>query len=161
MTTTRKTKIGQVTAGRLISTWLQGLHTVKSTVVDTSFIATNVSSKNAKASKPNVDKYPVKDVFAIKDGDIFKLSKLLELSGGLDLDRTFNNYGEPLRESGTVIEIEVIYQNLKAIWSTFGGSEVTYTYKFNQRPLEEMKTELFNQAQPLFPGKPARHLYHH
>lgn len=97
-------------------------------------------------------KPPSKEVFAIKDGDIFSIQKILDLCG-LDLDRSFNLQGEPLRESGTVIEVEAIYENLVAWISTFGYMPVSYTYKFTQRPMEEMKTEMFAQAQPDFPQK--------
>eukprot|EP00929_Paragymnodinium_shiwhaense_P118749 TRINITY_DN90666_c0_g1_i1.p1 TRINITY_DN90666_c0_g1~~TRINITY_DN90666_c0_g1_i1.p1 ORF type:complete len:495 (-),score=134.10 TRINITY_DN90666_c0_g1_i1:53-1537(-) len=91
-------------------------------------------------------------LFAIADGDIFSVQKLLELSG-LNLDDTFNRAGEPLREAGTVIEIEAIYNNLHPIWSSFGNMDVGYHYKVSQRPMEEMKTELFAAHQPNFPDE--------
>lgn len=95
----------------------------------------------------------VKDgMFAIPDGDIFSVKKLLELSG-LDLDRTFNKEGEPLREAGTVIEIEAVYSNLHPIFSSFGFMDVQYYYKISQRPMEEMKTEMYAQNQPNYPDE--------
>jgi len=89
-------------------------------------------------------------VYSIRDGDIFSLSKLLELTD-LSLDRTFNKDGEPLREAGTVIEIEIRYSNLVPWLSTLGYLPVSYEYKVTQRPLEEMKTELVAQQQPKWP----------
>jgi hypothetical protein len=100
--------------------------------------------------EPLQRKPPSLPVFAIKDGDIFSIQKILELVG-LDLDRSFNLDGEPLRESGTVIEVEAIYDNLVAFWSSFGYLPISYTYKFTQRPMEEMKTELYAQSQPNLP----------
>jgi len=100
--------------------------------------------------QPLQRKPPSKPVFAIKDGDIFSIQKILDLTG-LDLDKSFNLEGEPLRESGTVIEVEAIYDNLVEFWSSFGYMPISYTYKFTQRPMEEMKTEMYAQAQPNFP----------
>lgn len=105
----------------------------------------NTDGEHQEKRKP-----PSKPVFAIKDGDIFSIQKILDLVG-LDLDKSFNMEGEPLRESGTVIEVEAIYDNLVAFWSSFGYMPISYTYKFTQRPMEEMKTEMFAQAQPNFP----------
>lgn len=90
--------------------------------------------------------------FAIPQGDIFRIDKLLELAG-LDLDQTFNLEGLPLREAGTVIEIEAFYENLRPWVSSFGATDVTYSYKVSQRPMDEMKTELFSQSQPNYPAR--------
>lgn len=89
-------------------------------------------------------------VFAIAEGDVFRISTLLELAG-IDLDRTRNKKGTPLREAGTVIEIQVTYNNLHPFWSSFGYKEVSYEYKISKRPMEEMKTELLALHQPHFP----------
>lgn len=85
--------------------------------------------------------------FAIGSGDIFKLRKLLELAG-LDLDLKTNYGGEPYREAGTVLEIQVEYNNLHAWMSTFGHLDVGYTYRIIERSMEEMKTEKFAPKQP-------------
>merc|ERR1719424_580678 len=90
--------------------------------------------------------------FAIPNGDIFRLDKLLQLSG-LSLDGSFNIDGEPLRAAGTVIEIECIYSNMHAFWSSLGYTDISYSYKVSARPMEEMKMELFAQFQPDFPRK--------
>jgi len=85
--------------------------------------------------------------FAIGSGDIFKLSKLLELAG-LDLDAKLNQHKEPYREAGTVVEVEVEYSNLHPIISTFGYTDVGYVYRVIERPMEEMKTEVYSPKQP-------------
>mmetsp|Transcript_15263 Transcript_15263/g.24893 ORF Transcript_15263/g.24893 Transcript_15263/m.24893 type:complete len:558 (+) Transcript_15263:74-1747(+) len=85
--------------------------------------------------------------FAIPQGDVFRVSKLLELSG-LSLDNSFNSEGEPLREAGTVILIEVVYTNLHPFLSSFGVMDVQYYYKVSRRPMDEMKTELYAARQP-------------
>lgn len=90
--------------------------------------------------------------YAIPSGDIFSIGKLLELCG-LSLDTTINMEGEPLRVSGTVIEIEVIYSNLTPFLSSFGFTPVRYEYKVSKRPMEEMKTELLSQYQPGYPER--------
>lgn len=100
--------------------------------------------------KPNPKELVAGGVFAIPDGDIFSMKKLLRLIGK-DLDTTYNEAGEPLRESGTIIEIAAEYNNLHPWISSFGYSPIEYTYKITERPMEEMKTELFAQAQPNFP----------
>jgi len=87
------------------------------------------------------------DVFAIGSGDVFKLSKVLELAG-IDLDLKFNKGDEPYRESGTVVEVQVDYNNLHHWSSTFGDLDVGYVYRVIERPMEEMKTEMFAQKQP-------------
>jgi len=106
----------------------------------------------AQIKEPQITKRkpPSKEVFAIKEGDIFSVQKILKLVG-LDLDKSFNADGELLRESGTVIEIEAIYNNLEPFLSSIGIMPISYTYKFTQRPMEEMKTEMYAQAQPNFP----------
>lgn len=105
---------------------------------------------NIHSKRPDVSQWNPPDEFGIPDGDVFKLSKILELCG-LDLDRTINAQGEPLREAGTVIEVEVIYQNLQPFTSSFGYSPIRYTYKFTERPMIEMKTEMLAANQPNFP----------
>jgi hypothetical protein len=90
--------------------------------------------------------------FAIPQGDIFRIDKLLELSG-TSLDHSFNAEGEPLREAGTVIEITVSYSNLHPFLSSFGVGDVHYFYKVSRRPMDEMKTELLAESQPDYPRK--------
>lgn len=85
-----------------------------------------------------------RDLFAIPDGDIFRLGKLFELAG-LKLDGSFNDAGEPLRERGTMLAVEVEYANLKPFLGDVG---VGYIYKVVERPMKEMKTEMYALRQP-------------
>lgn len=82
-------------------------------------------------------------VFAIPDGDIFKVSKLLELAG-LDLDASESG-GEPLRERGTRLKIVVEYANLYP-WT--GQTLPGYIIKVVEEPMKEMKTEMYTHNQP-------------
>jgi len=106
--------------------------------------------ENALEGHPSAKELAQGGVFSIPDGDIFAIWKLLELAG-LSLDHTFNKAGEPLREAGTVIELEVIYNNMHPWLSSFGYAPVGYEYKVTQRPMEEMKTEMFSQHQDRWP----------
>lgn len=85
--------------------------------------------------------------FSIKQGDIFTVSKLLDLAG-VSLDHTFNNDNESLREAGTAINIEVTYENLRPWFSSFGYSDVRYSYKVTTSAMDEMKTEVLARIQP-------------
>lgn len=90
------------------------------------------------------------DVFAIPGaGDIFRLSKLLALAG-LELDGSPNDEGETLRERGTILAVEIEYANLKPFKSTgalLQRSHTTpgYIYKVVERPMFEMKTEMYSK----------------
>mmetsp|Transcript_114885 Transcript_114885/g.321055 ORF Transcript_114885/g.321055 Transcript_114885/m.321055 type:complete len:490 (+) Transcript_114885:96-1565(+) len=80
-------------------------------------------------------------VFAIPEGDIFSIEKLLQLAGVTSLDNATNNDGEPLRSSGTVVNVEVRYSNLVPFASTFGRGEVTYEYHVSLKPLHQVKDD--------------------
>lgn len=113
------------------------------------------AARGTEAAKPQVDKWSTPPVFSIRGGDVFHVSKLLDLAA-LSLDSTFNSDGESLREAGTAIEVAVYYQNLVPFWSSLGYRDVRYSYKVTQRALEEMKTELVSNEQPLdFPKERA------
>lgn len=86
-------------------------------------------------------------VFAIPDGDIFELGRLLQLAG-LDLDGSRNKDGETLRERGTMLDVKVEYTNLHPFWSSLGFTTVGYRYRVVERPVNEMKTELYAVPQP-------------
>lgn len=92
---------------------------------------------SSMGTAPKVDH----DAFAIPDGDVFSLSKLLSLAG-VSLDATHNLDGDPLREAGTVLDIEVIYNNLHSFSSTFGNTRVEYWYKIAVRPMHQVKEEV-------------------
>jgi len=82
-------------------------------------------------------------IFAIPDGDIFRLGKILELAG-LDLDGSESN-GESLRERGSRVQIQVEYANL---YPMTGAHAPGYIYKIVEVPMKEMKTELYTHNQP-------------
>jgi len=90
------------------------------------------------------------DVFAIAEGDVFRLEKLLDLAG-LDLDTSMNFRNESLREAGTQLEIEVFWENLKPFWSTFGYHELRYSYRVVARPWTELKSEVLHNYQGNYP----------
>jgi len=65
----------------------------------------------------------------------------LQLAGVTSLDNATNNDGEPLRSSGTVVNVEVRYSNLVPFASTFGRGEVTYEYHVSLKPLHQVKDD--------------------
>jgi hypothetical protein len=75
-----------------------------------------------------------RDQLAAAHGDIFKLKRLMELAGA-DLDYSFNQDMWSTRESGTVIEVSVIYENLHPWISSFGYKDVNYRYRVKELPL--------------------------
>mmetsp|Transcript_126131 Transcript_126131/g.315234 ORF Transcript_126131/g.315234 Transcript_126131/m.315234 type:complete len:498 (+) Transcript_126131:149-1642(+) len=82
-------------------------------------------------------------IFAIPNGDIISMSKLLEIAG-VDLDKTLDADGAPARESGTVIEVNVVYTNLHPFSSTFGNKAIEYYYDIHQVPVSDFKTEFIS-----------------
>mmetsp|Transcript_54575 Transcript_54575/g.159331 ORF Transcript_54575/g.159331 Transcript_54575/m.159331 type:complete len:503 (+) Transcript_54575:83-1591(+) len=97
-----------------------------------------------EAAAPNQAGPPPADpaeAFAIPDGDVFSLAKLLQLAG-VSLDGTTNLDDEPLRMAGMMLDIDVIYNNLHAFSSTFGNTQVEYWYKVAMRPLHQVKEEV-------------------
>lgn len=99
---------------------------------------------------PKVKRLLEHGLFAIPEGDVIRISTLMELAG-VHMDTTRNRFGDTLRTAGTVIEIEVTYDNLYPFWSSFGYTDVTYDYRITKRPMEEMKTEKLALHQPNFP----------
>jgi len=80
-------------------------------------------------------------VYAVPDGDVFAVAKLLELAGVTSLDGEANLDGQPLREVGIVLDIAVRYRNLRPIASTFGGGDVEYEYLVSVKPVHEAADE--------------------
>jgi hypothetical protein len=87
------------------------------------------------------------EVFSSSWGDMFQLGKLLKLAN-MDLDRDFNIDGMSTRMAGSILEIEVIYENLVPFLSTFGGSQVQYTYRVKEKKLPYMSKEYLAPVQP-------------
>lgn len=80
-------------------------------------------------------------------GDVFTLERLMELAG-TDLDKNFNMEGWSSRESGTVLEVTMIYSNLHAWKSSFGYKDVEYYYRVKELPLPFMSRQQLAQEQP-------------
>lgn len=80
-------------------------------------------------------------------GDVFKLDRLMELAG-TDLDKNFNMEGYSTRESGTVLEVSVVYTNLHPFLSTFGYKDVDYYYRVKELPLPYVNRRQLSQQQP-------------
>jgi len=96
-------------------------------------------------TKPSDHKVP--PVWASSWGDMFKIGKLLELAH-IDLDRDFNIDGMSSRMAGTILEVEVIYENLMPFLSSFGQSQVQYTYRIKEKKLPYMSREYLAPVQP-------------
>lgn len=103
---------------------------------------------------PNEAEIRETGAWAVKDGDVFTVQKLLELCD-LSLDETKNTEGKTLREAGTVIEIEALYTNLHPWTSSFGNTDIEYEYKVTRRPVESLTNEVYSQYQPHFPAQRA------
>lgn len=80
-------------------------------------------------------------------GDVFKLDRLMELAG-TDLDLNFNMDGWSTRESGTVLEVSVVYKNMHPFYSTFGYKEPEYFYRVKELPLPYVSRRQLAVEQP-------------
>lgn len=80
-------------------------------------------------------------------GDVFKIGRLLELAGA-NLDQDFNFDGWTTRQSGTVLEVRAVYNNLYPIVSSFGYKQVEYHYEVTELPLPYMSRTELAQSQP-------------
>lgn len=87
------------------------------------------------------------DVWASSWGDMFKIGKLLEMAH-MDLDRDYNIDKMSSRMAGTIMEIEVIYENLVPFLSSFGQSQIQYTYRIKEKKLPYMSREYLAPVQP-------------
>jgi hypothetical protein len=79
--------------------------TLESSDIQSSLLETSTSVSTADSTSK--EESPVASgVFAIKSGDVFRFSKLLDIAGiDLDGEADFNKSGEPQRESGTILEV--------------------------------------------------------
>jgi len=100
------------------------------------------------------------DVFASTWGDTFKVGKLMELAG-LDLDRHLNMDGMSARMAGSILEVEATYSNLRRLLSSFGMSQVQYTYRVRERKLPYVSRESLHPDQPADYPKHRRYLVQH
>lgn len=115
------------------------------------------------ADVPMEDKKKVRktpDVFASTWGDTFKLGKLIELAN-VDLDKHYNMDSMSARMSGTIIEVEATYENLRHFLSSFGLSQVRYTYRVRERMLPYISRESLHPSQPEDYPKSRRYIVQH
>lgn len=90
---------------------------------------------------------PTPDVYASPYGDTFKIGKLMQLAG-IDLDNHYNMDGSSTRMAGTVLEVEIQYSNIMAFISSFGWSQVQYSYKVSEKRLPYVSREMLTRVQP-------------
>jgi hypothetical protein len=100
------------------------------------------------------------DVFASSWGDTFKLGKLIELAN-VDLDNHYNMDSMSARMSGTIIEIEATYDNLRPFLSSLGLSRIGYTYRVRERMLPYISRESLHPSQPQDYPNSRRYLVQH
>eukprot|EP00747_Dinoflagellata_sp_TGD_P207394 gnl/TRDRNA2_/TRDRNA2_80967_c0_seq1.p1 gnl/TRDRNA2_/TRDRNA2_80967_c0~~gnl/TRDRNA2_/TRDRNA2_80967_c0_seq1.p1 ORF type:complete len:592 (-),score=111.62 gnl/TRDRNA2_/TRDRNA2_80967_c0_seq1:257-2032(-) len=107
-----------------------------------------LASKPEKPEKNGDGVEPHKaDVFGSEKYDSFRVKKLLELVG-LDLDKSMNPEGVPIRLTGAVLEVQAYYKNTYAWYSTWGKEDVKYSYIMSERPIPETSQEIISDVQP-------------
>merc|ERR1719479_72773 len=86
-------------------------------------------------------------VYAIPNGDVFTVKKLLELAG-LDLDKSLDEDGTPLRIRGTAITVTIEFTNLRPFGMVTRDLDVGYAYRIVESPLGEVKEEIYSMRYP-------------
>lgn len=99
-------------------------------------------------------------VYASTWGDTFKVGKLMELAE-LDLDRHLNMDGMSARMAGSILEVEATYSNLRRFLSSFGLSQVQYSYRVRERKLPYVSREVLHPDQPADYPKRRRYIVQH
>jgi len=84
----------------------------------------------------------------------------MELAG-LDLDKHINMDGMSARMAGSIIEVEATYNNLQQFLSSFGLSQVRYTYRVKERKLPYVSKESLHPNQPADYPKHRRYIVQH
>lgn len=121
----------------------------------------HVFSASAGNSKMKDEPHrPTPDVYASIWGDTFKLGKLLELADA-DLDNHYNMDGFTTRMAGTIIEVEVVYENMRKFLSSFGLSQVRYAYKVVEKKLPYISREWLATVQPVDYPETRRYVVQH
>lgn len=103
---------------------------------------------------------PTPDVYASIWGDTFKLGKLLELADA-DLDLHYNMDNMTTRMAGTIIEVEIVYENMRKFLSSFGLSQVRYAYKVVEKKLPYISREWLATVQPVDYPESRRYVIQH
>lgn len=81
-------------------------------------------------------------------GDTFTVGRLLELAGIGSLDDLRNREGWTGRQSGVVLEVQVVYNNMYRLLSNFGYQTVEYTYKVREMPMAYVSRQVLSVQQP-------------
>lgn len=116
--------------------------------MDSQFVSTSVLQNGKTKDKTKEEPHrPTPDVYASIWGDTFKLGKLLELADA-DLDRHYNMDDMTTRMAGTIIEVEIVYENIRKFLSSFGLSQVRYAYKVVEKKLPYISREWLAPQQP-------------
>ncbi|CAD7940674.1 unnamed protein product [Amoebophrya sp. A25] len=113
---------------------------------------TTVTTSSGGGKALSFSKRPQKkDMYALKNGDVFSLGRLLAIAG-VDLDRQRDTQGKSKRMAGTQLEIVVEYRNLYPWWSTFNprpdDRAIEYCYRVVERPVGSFKHEVLTAQQP-------------
>jgi len=103
---------------------------------------------------------PTPDVYASVWGDTFKLGKLLSLADA-DLDHHYNMDGYTTRQAGTILEIEIVFENMLKFLSSFGFSQVRYAYKVSEKKLPYISREWLANVQPADYPESRRYVVQH
>jgi len=119
----------------------------------------SLATSFASHDKEEVNR-PTPDVYASTWGDTFKLGKLMALAG-IDVDNHYNMDGHTARMAGTIIEVEATYTNLRKFLSSFGLSQVMYSYRVKERKLPYVSRESLHPQQPDDFPKSRRYLVQH
>jgi hypothetical protein len=104
-------------------------------------------SPERKWGRDKSDDHDADGQYASAYGDVFTLQRLMELAGA-DLENSFNMDGWSTRESGSVLEVSIVYSNLHRFFSSFGYKEVNYQYRVKELPLPYVSRRGLAQVQP-------------
>lgn len=136
-----------------------GNESLQSALSDNASLLSNASSLLAKAlgapsasreqKPPGMNQWSDEelDMFKLRYADVFRLGKLLELAD-IDLDNDVSPTGATTRESGTIVDIEFVYNNMYRFWSSFGYRPVEYTIKVKELPVTMMVRQFHDFHQP-------------
>jgi len=119
-------------------------------------LADEVFNKKPKHDDGGLDGIEGLDEYSNHWGDVFTVKRLLTLAG-VDFDNDFNMDGWTTRQSGTVIEVTAVYNNLYAFASAFGYRPVSYHYTVSQLPLPYVSRVVNTEEQPADFPKHRRH----
>lgn len=109
-----------------------------------------------KPGQPGLDGVEALEEYSNHWGDVFTIRRLLTLAGA-DLDQDYNMDGWTARQSGTVLEVTAVYNNLYPFLSAFGYRPVSYHYTVRQLALPYVSQLVMSEEQPDDYPKHRRH----